>query len=289
MSDTATATTAATSPAATNPDREGGATDPATPEQALERTRTVLGWLLDGLPPSAAVDQVQQEWAVGLRMAQLYVQRARQMIVEEGSDEEEIYYRRLAQQQRDRLIFVLFRALKGVDQMEPDRIRSLASIITAGTKLLESRDRVVLQEKKEGQREHRREQSAQAGQLLREAEAFLAQDKANQAAWAKKGSPTGCPPPPKLIRELDPGEPVFDRNRPFDDSQLTAKQRREWEMICAADMNWRCLPWLRPGAFLGNLDQQLAEPPNPASQIAIVPGPGKSNPKASQKTQGKAK
>jgi hypothetical protein len=44
------------------------------------------------------------------------------------------------------------------------------------------------------------------------------------------------------------------------------------------------------GAFLGNLDQQLAEPPNPASQIAIVPGPGKGKPKASNaRPQDKAK
>lgn len=108
-----------------------------------ERLGLVVGWLLDGLTRTEVLEHVQQRWQVGLRMAQIYVQRAQRQLAAESFQEDRIYYLRLSQVQRDRLLRLVFQTVQTLGHTSPEQIRALATLVAAGCRLLDSRDRTA--------------------------------------------------------------------------------------------------------------------------------------------------
>jgi hypothetical protein len=246
--------------------------DNATPEQALERTRTVLNWLLDGVPASVAVERAEREWQLGQRMAQVYVKRAKELLAEQTDEAEFRYYCQLSQQQRDMLLQMVMQAVKIACSLEPGQLRALATLAATGTKLLDSRDKLVFGQIKHAADEARKQRREETQQVIRESQEFL--EKMKQGPPPGWGQPRWRPPQ----RPLEPGELVFSPDEPFDPAKLSPKQKQEWDAVNEHHGNPLELPWVRPGAFRAQLEKLLREP-NPTEGIAIVkpPAPGKKN------------
>lgn len=117
--------------------RSPGRRDNACHEEVSRRLLFVIHLLQSGSSRCDIVTLIQGLWGVGERMAQLYVKRAIEHLAQEAGEEDRLFYLKLSQIQRDKLLTHVFRSLEGAKNLEPHK---LASLLRPAIKLLETRD-----------------------------------------------------------------------------------------------------------------------------------------------------
>jgi hypothetical protein len=145
----------------------------ASPEEVVYRLEEIMDWLVDGLAPQQAVMRAQELWGVSRRMAQIYVQRARRRLARQEEENERSYLAWLAQRQRDRLLQYVLGVLAAIQQWEPQRIHCVASLVHAACRLLECRDKALIQRQRFQEQQERRKRKEEIRRTVEELEAFL--------------------------------------------------------------------------------------------------------------------
>jgi hypothetical protein len=145
----------------------------ASPEEVVYRLEEIMDWLVDGLAPQQAVMRAQELWGVSRRMAQIYVQRARRRLARQEEENERSYLAWLAQRQRDRLLQYVLGVLAAIQQWEPQRIHCVVSLVHAACRLLECRDKALIQRQRFQEQQERRKRKEEIRRTVEELEAFL--------------------------------------------------------------------------------------------------------------------
>lgn len=114
----------------------------APPEERDHRLLSISTWLLEGQPRTEVVATAQALWGISRRTAQLYVQQAQRRLAREAIEEDRLFYLRLSQLQRDKVLNLVFRYLQQ-GLFDPKVLRALTGLVTAVQKLLDSRDQTA--------------------------------------------------------------------------------------------------------------------------------------------------
>jgi len=120
----------------TNPNRP-------TPGERDGRLQTVAQWLVEGKPREEALNAIQSVWLVGRRAAQAYLHDAQAMLADEAAEQEELFYLRLSQRQRDRLLETVLNYTQALNAVDPKMVRMLTALVGAACRLLDGRNRTA--------------------------------------------------------------------------------------------------------------------------------------------------
>jgi hypothetical protein len=108
-----------------------------SPAEAALRVVWIGDCLIEGETASNVLAAARQLWGVGRRMAQLYLQKARQRLAGQGARQSRLFHYTLAQEQRDRLFNRLMQCLRANSNLSP---KELATLVGVAQNLLDSRD-----------------------------------------------------------------------------------------------------------------------------------------------------
>ncbi len=114
-----------------------------SPDELRERLLCVSEWLLDGQPQHEMVALAMARWSIERRTAQVYLQKARRRLAAQAAREDRMFYLRLSQMQRDRLMRLVFRHMEIIEHHTPQKLRALTGLVAATCRLLDSRDQTA--------------------------------------------------------------------------------------------------------------------------------------------------
>ncbi len=116
----------------------------ATENVIEERLQAVAEMVIFGASRREVTLFTRAQWGLGRRTAQEYLKRVQERLAREAGTQDRLFYLKLSQLQRDRLVGLALRyAQENLDHLDARVLQTLAGMITAARGLLDSRDRAA--------------------------------------------------------------------------------------------------------------------------------------------------
>ncbi len=109
-----------------------------------ERLQALAEMVIFGASRREVMQFALAQWGLSRRTAQEYLKRVQERLARDTAGEDRLFYLKLSQLQRDRLVGLALRyAHENREKLDPRVLQALAGIITAVRGLLDSRDRAA--------------------------------------------------------------------------------------------------------------------------------------------------
>jgi hypothetical protein len=121
------------------------AVERATSAEREQRLVHVADCLLEGKPRREILEHLMAQYQLSRRMAQKDVLEAQKRLATESADEEQLFYLRLGQQQRDELLAAVLNFVRGAGNADPQVVVNVTKLVATAARLLDGRSAAAVQ------------------------------------------------------------------------------------------------------------------------------------------------
>jgi hypothetical protein len=107
------------------------------------RLQVIAQWLIEGKPRGDALIAIQATFQVSRRTAQAYLHDTQAMLAADAAEQEELFYLRMSQWQRDRLLEAVLSFSQALNQVDPKVLRNLSLLVASACRLMDGRNRTA--------------------------------------------------------------------------------------------------------------------------------------------------
>jgi len=121
------------------------AAERATSAERELRLVRAADWLLEGKPRREILGHLMAQYQLSRRMAQKDVLEVQKRLATEAADEEQLFYLRLGQQQRDELLAAVLNFVRGAENVDPQVVGNVTKLVATAARLLDGRSAAAVQ------------------------------------------------------------------------------------------------------------------------------------------------